>query len=265
MRKATLNDGTEIHCINRSEALVLDQHGNGYLDHGISIASEDIIFDIGANIGVFSVRALQRYARTQVYAFEPIPEIFAVLEKNGARYGAERFHGFRCGLSDKPDTMTFDYYPRAPAMSTAYPEAWEKDAASMENAVRGNVRSARKQFWYAHLVPEFAAKFLLRFLRGGAQRVTAELRTVSQIMDEHQVPRIDLLKIDCEGAELKVLEGISDAHWPLVKQTVIEVHDIDGRLEKITSLLRARGFSRQTIAHEEGFENTALRNVFALR
>ncbi len=265
MRTAVLDDGTEVFCLQKPEALVLDEHVNGYLQHGITLSNDDVIFDVGANIGVFAVRALQRHSSIRVYAFEPIPEIHAVLAKNGARYGAERFHCYRCGLSNAPSTMTFEYYPRAPAMSTAYPEAWQRDSKSLENAVRGNVRNARRRFWYAYLVPDFAAKFVMNFLRGAAKRVTSPLRTVSEMIEETGVAKIDLLKIDCEGAELLVLEGISDAHWPRIKQIVVEVHDENGRLEKLTSMLRERGFTRQTVVHEEGFEHTALRNVFALR
>ncbi len=265
MRTAVLDDGTEVFCLNKPEALVLDEHVNGYLQHGITIANDDVIFDVGANIGVFAVRAMQRHPSVRVYAFEPIPDIYAVLAKNGQRYGAERFFSFRCGLSNAASTMTFDYYPRAPAMSTAFPEAWERDAKSLENAVRGNVRNARRRFWYAYLVPDFAAKFVMNFLRSGAKRVTSPLRTVSEIIQETGVSKIDLLKIDCEGAELLVLEGISDAHWSSIRQIVVEVHDENGRLEKLTALLRSRGFTKLTVVHEEGFEHTALRNVFALR
>jgi hypothetical protein len=39
-----------------------------------------------------------------------------------------------------------------------------------------------------------------------------------------------------------VLEGIEDRHWPMVKQIVAEVHDIDGRVDKMVALLRKQGF-----------------------
>jgi FkbM family methyltransferase len=265
MPTVTLPDGTQVDCLVRSEALVLDQHVHGYLAHGVELHDEDIIFDIGANVGIFAVRMLQRCPKAKVYAFEPIPEIHAVLTKNGDRYGKHRLVALQRGVSDKPGTMSFDYYPRTPALSTAYPEAWDNDPKSFENAVRGNLEFAPPSLWYAKLVPKFLSGTIAKFLRGKVQHVKCELCTISQIIEEYTIPRIDLLKIDCEGAELGVLLGIKDEHWARIRQAVIETHDTDGRLSKVTTLLREKGFSRITVAHEDGFEKTSLRNVFAVR
>ena len=85
--KTTLSDGTPIHCLRKPEARMLDHHVDGYLQHGIAIADDAVVFDVGANIGVFGVRVLQKAKNVQVYCFEPIPEIFAVLEENSQLHG----------------------------------------------------------------------------------------------------------------------------------------------------------------------------------
>lgn len=43
-----------------------------------------------------------------------------------------------------------------------------------------------------------------------------------------------------------MLLGIDEAHWPRIRSLFLEVHDIDGRLERIEALLREHG-----IAHIE--------------
>ena len=53
--KTKLSDGTQVHCLRKPEAKMLDHHVEGYLQHGIEIHDNDIVFDIGANIGVFGV------------------------------------------------------------------------------------------------------------------------------------------------------------------------------------------------------------------
>jgi hypothetical protein len=56
MNKSKLNDGLELYCLRKTEALVLDSHVDGYFQHGIQIKNGDVIFDVGANIGIFGLR-----------------------------------------------------------------------------------------------------------------------------------------------------------------------------------------------------------------
>uniref|UniRef100_A0A0D3L0V8 Methyltransferase FkbM domain-containing protein n=1 Tax=Emiliania huxleyi (strain CCMP1516) TaxID=280463 RepID=A0A0D3L0V8_EMIH1 len=62
------------------------------------------------------------------------------------------------------------------------------------------------------------------------------------MLEELGVERVDLLKVDCEGDELAVLRGISARHWAAIRQVVAEVHDINGRLDRVVALLRRHGF-----------------------
>lgn len=49
--------------------------------------------------------------------------------------------------------------------------------------------------------------------------------SIEQIMREHNIKEIDLLKIDIESAEKEVFEGNADAWLPHVKVLLIELHD----------------------------------------
>src|SRR5205807_10347624 len=51
------------------------------------------------------------------------------------------------------------------------------------------------------------------------------LISLSEIIRQNQIDKIHLLKIDAERSELKIINGIEDAHWPLIEQLVIEIHD----------------------------------------
>lgn len=71
---------------------------------------------------------------------------------------------------------------------------------------------------------------------------------LSKFLDETSgVEKIDLLKIDVEGAELGVLRGPSDVHWGKVKNVVLEATQSSGDLARIEELLKAKGicFCRQ--------------------
>lgn len=263
MRAATLSDGLQVWCLRKSEAAVLDHHVQGYLDHGIEVHDGDTILDVGANIGIFGVRAVQMREGVRVFALEPVPDIFAVLEKNAADHGGGRLMPLNCGAAEKNGRTRFTYFPRSPALSTSDPEAWDENPGEFEEAVAGATRTA--PMWYARLVPRFLSGLVARHLRGGAKEVDAELRTLSDIIDEHTIERVDLLKVDCEGAELPALLGIRDEHWPRVDKVVVEVHDRNGRLDTIRGLLEKHGISNITVETEDGFEQTRLVNIFATR
>jgi hypothetical protein len=91
------------------------------------------------------------------------------------------------------------------------------------------------------------------------------LKTLSSVIDIEKVEKIDLLKIDCEGAEWAVLQGIDERHWPMVQSLVIEVHDIENRLQKTKDLLADKGFTKLHAEREVGLEHTPMYNLFALR
>lgn len=263
LRAATLQDGQQVWCLRKSEAQVLDSHVEGYLDHGVTVGPGDTILDVGANIGIFGVRAVQRHPGVTVYALEPVPDIFAVLERNAKDHGEGRLVPLRCGASAEPGRARFTYFPRSPALSTSDPAAWDDQPGEFAEAVAGATRTA--PMWYARLVPRFLSGALARHLRGGAVEVDAELRPLSDIIDQHGITRIDLLKIDCEGAELAALQGLREEHWPLVQKAVVEVHDRDGRLDAVRALLEQHGLTQITVATEDGFESTRLVNVYAVR
>ena len=119
--------------------------------------------------------------------------------------------------------------------------------------------------WYARLLPRFLAGPIARYLRKDTVEVHCELVTLSEVIRVHEIARVDLLKIDCEGAEEEALLGLSESDWGLVQQAVIEVHDIDGRLQRVIDLLTQNGLTEQVVEKEEALENTRLSNVYAHR
>ena len=50
------------------------------------------------------------------------------------------------------------------------------------------------------------------------------------------------MKIDVEGEEYEVLNGINQSDWNKIQQIVLEVQDTEGRISKIQTLLENQGF-----------------------
>jgi acyl carrier protein len=67
------------------------------------------------------------------------------------------------------------------------------------------------------------------------------LTTLSDVISEHQVDRIDLLKIDVEKSEFDVLSGLRAEDWAKVRQIVVEVDSRD-LLDQLTALLEQHEF-----------------------
>jgi len=68
---------------------------------GYAVKQPKIIFDIGANVGVYSVLFSIRYPESEIYAFEPVPETYQNLLKNIELNGCQNIHAFNFGFWDK--------------------------------------------------------------------------------------------------------------------------------------------------------------------
>jgi FkbM family methyltransferase len=53
-----------------------------YNPEGFDISEEDIVFDVGAQAGIFSVYAAKLAKNGKVYSFEPVPQNFSLLKEN---------------------------------------------------------------------------------------------------------------------------------------------------------------------------------------
>ena len=263
MKKTHLKDGTEVTCLLSSEAFVLDDHVEGYFNHGITLKDNDVVFDVGANIGIFGIRTLQKGNNIRVFAFEPVPTIFNCLKDNAHRFGDERLIPFDCGISSKKGEAEFSYYPNSPALSTSKPEQWDEE--TLIKAVDGSLRNPPAHMWYIKYLPSFVSKWFAQRMRNNKEDFTCQLRTLSCVIQEHRLSQINLLKIDCEGAELECLEGLLESDWNKVQQVVIEVHDINNNLSKIQTLLKQMGLNHQVTEQERALKETNLFNVFAHR
>jgi hypothetical protein len=90
------------------------------------------------------------------------------------------------------------------------------------------------------------------------------LRTLSEVIDEEGVERIDLLKIDAERSEREVLAGIRSEHWAMIRQIAIEVQDEAGSLDEVRRLLEEHGFQMVT-EQDPLLQGTAVFSVFATK
>jgi FkbM family methyltransferase len=194
-----------------------------YFRHGIDLASGETVFDIGANIGLFTLFVKESFKDARVYAFEPSPAIFRVLEANVARYG-DSVSVYACGIADRPGKATFTFYPHYSIMS-GFHAGSEQDRETLRAGIMSRLREQETD---PADIQDKSLDRMVKIALGQKQEFVCQMRTVSDLIDEARVQALGLLKIDAEGSELDVLAGIRDEHWGRIRQIVIEIHDPSG-------------------------------------
>jgi amino acid adenylation domain-containing protein/non-ribosomal peptide synthase protein (TIGR01720 family)/FkbM family methyltransferase len=235
-----------------------------YVRHGIELPDDACIFDVGANIGMFTLFAHQECARPRVFAFEPLEPIFEVLRTNCDLY-APGTRLFPFGLSDAERVERFTFYPRYTMMSGQSLYARPDSEVEVVKRYLENQRAAGSA--EASVLIEEAEGLLAGRFEG--RMIEARLRRLSDVLRETRVERIDLLKVDVQRAELDVLRGIDDADWERIDQVVMEVHDApgdesEGRVPEILALLADRGFDA-VAEQDELLHGTDRHNLYAVR
>ncbi|DBB10651.1 TPA: hypothetical protein ACH3X3_007160 [Trebouxia sp. C0006] len=190
-----------------------------YLQNGIYIKDQDVIMDVGANIGLFSWWVMQggpdRGVPAVVWAVEPLPANLAVLQANVEQHGLlDHVQIIPQAIAEAEGEKVFRYYPAMPGNSTCHVQEKEQLQRS--------------------IMPDH---FFL-----GSQDRTCPVTTISCLMEKHGICQVDLLKVDVEGCELQALQGIQDHHWPHIRQIILEVHDTRGRREHVIQLLQAQNY-----------------------
>jgi hypothetical protein len=191
---------------------------------------------------------------------------------------------YNLGLAEQPGEALFELDRFAPMTATMYPEVFrdgiDKSASLTQWAVAGLadldvVRPGKKWIRLARRgleIPGIRSAVLLALAPGFAglrlrrrlllQHRRCHLQTLSQALASTGVPNVDLVKIDAEGSEEAILRGIADADWPRFRQFVIEVHNVSGRLERMSKLLEARGY--RTVQGCENWATHKLLGIFTL-
>lgn len=276
LQTAILPNKMEVFCKqNNEEIFLMYEQVQEYFKHGIELNEGDTVFDVGANIGLFSLWVHKACNQNvNIYAFEPMLKTFQVLEQNIKLLNTKKIKILPYGLSQHSHSQKFGFYPNTASLSTAYPDEsaaernkFKKAALQKIDAIASNKNLSSPLYWYSRL-PRFLLSYLLdRKLKKAfvVEQVTCKLKPLSEIICEYKVQHIDLLKIDVEKSEMDVLLGIDAADWVKIKQIVLEVHDLDNRVEKIAALLAGKGFSEIVVEQEQYLKGTDICNMYARR
>ena len=155
--------------------LLLAEDGrNIYLDGEAKVKPNDVVIDCGANVGVFTKRALAAGASV-VVAVEPSPANVAAMQRTFAKeIAAGRVIVYPKGVWDKDDVLTMNVHSNSVL-----------DSFVLENRYEDKSNDV--------------------------QKVKLPLTTVDKLVAELKLDRVDFIKMDIEGAEQRALKGAAQS------------------------------------------------------
>jgi FkbM family methyltransferase len=159
---------------------------------------DSIFVDIGGNLGQFALFAAKRVPQGKVHAFEPAPHNFARLQEHVQLNGFTNVVLNQAAVAKTAGTITI-FVPR--------------------NYNSGAISIYPDQSWDAD------------------ERIVPTIRLDDYAL-ENQLARVDVIKLDIEGAELDALEG---------SLNMLRQHRPDVLMEATISIMERAGRSRENL------------------
>jgi FkbM family methyltransferase len=246
-----LPDGRRVRCPRPHSAAVLWREITGglYAQAIRGLPADGVIVDVGANVGLASIFFTDCVPGVSVLALEPAPACFACLRENVARH-APTVTPISVAAGAAEGTSELVYYPNAPEQSTLHADAEEQVRTSRIFLSRTGMTERMRDSLIEKMFVE--------------SRAVVPVTTVAAVLDRYQVASVSLLKVDVEGGELEVLEGVGRDNWERIGRLVVEVHDRAGRLRQIAALLDSVGYE-VTVEQEPLFAGSSVFGVLAQR
>jgi len=162
-----------------------------------------VVFDVGANTGLFAAAVFDHWPRAQVHSFEPQPQLVPRIREMAALNGLQDRHTINwCAVGGSSGEAEF-FQNRNPIS--------------------------------ASLIKAKAARRSIRRV----DRVA--VTTLDEYARTRALTRADLLKLDVEGVELDALRGATNV-LKSVRLIFIEVHPPFSTFSQAAKLLKAAGF-----------------------
>jgi len=172
------------------------------------------VIDVGAGLGDFAIYVARRFPASKVLAVEPFPPSIELLQRNIRLNSVDNVAVWPGALTGARGRVALDLRGGEPAFHTT---------AEVPP-------SLRKSDW-------------------SDSAIMVQTTTLDDLMAEAGFEWVDLLKIDCEGAEFEILFSTDSATLSKVGRICVEFHDGWTRYlhKELTEHLTNEGFSVEVI------------------
>ncbi|MGW1671591.1 amino acid adenylation domain-containing protein [Streptomyces sp. NPDC002324] len=239
IQRFQLPGGLAVAAPSADEALFLHRQifeEDEYSRFGVYLGEGAVVVDVGANIGLFSLWAHKQADGVRLLSVEPNPDVLPFLRSNLELHSVAS-EVVPVALTDRIGSEELTSFPQLTYLSGL--------GTGRERAAAGLVQSHYRNtvIGDGDLADEELSSLLVAAeSRLAATSHTVETTTLSTLFEEHGLDRVDLLKINTEGAELEVLRGVRPEHWSRVRQVCLEVERASVVGAEIKTLLADAGF-----------------------
>lgn len=171
------------------------------------IKKNPLIVDIGANAGFFCLFILSKFPLAKIVAFEPVPSNFRLLTRHKEINKLTNLSLDKRAVLGIGENVTIGYNKK------------------LDFCV--------------------GASFLKR--KQSDTFIDVPAMSIPGIFKEYKIDSLDLLKIDCEGAEYNILFNCPPDYFLRIKNIAIEVHQwvpkSEGTIPGLVSFLEKQGYS----------------------
>lgn len=165
------------------------------------------IVDLGANEGYFTLKIKEKVPKSKIICVEPNPSAFETLKKNIKTNNLKDITLINKAVTSKNGKVSFEILAGASTISGL---------------------KIKREKW---------------FDREQIKKIDVDSITLTDLYKKCKLKRIDLLKLDIQGAEMDVLRSSRDV-LPNIKKIVVEYHNfLNPKLKKnIKNFLKSNGF-----------------------
>ena len=173
----------------------------------------EIIIDIGAMIGSFTLWAHEKWPDAIIYSYEPDPKSFAFLKKNiSTCTNLKNINFFNFAVWSDESEVLFQQFEKTPSCNSMI-----------------------------IFDPPYAL--------GTSTKIKIKTESISKIIKKFD--KIDFLKIDCEGSEYGILYSLKKNELQKIKYIALEYHEFETNKKytanKLSNFLRKNGFLTQIV------------------
>jgi FkbM family methyltransferase len=163
--------------------------------------TSSVVFDIGANAGFFTIFITEKINPKEIHCFEPFPNNFNLLVEN-----IKNIQSFN------PNIYLNNLAIVGPGIDSIDLFFDEGQSYSPTASILKGIDTTNKE-------------------------IKAQATNLEKYCSENNIQKIDLLKMDCEGAEYNIFYNLSLTFFSKIESIYMETHDLDTNQNNTNALI----------------------------